>query len=365
MASETSAERWQLVRGSSIPAKLRLTLYALHCFQGNHPTAFCDRQTLADEVGVCVDELTHKLKALEDLGVITRIWTSRNRRSSRQFKIEYEVLENHQRSTLRKSSDYQPSTLSECSECESTSLSECSELPRASAQTYSERTLSRIHIEDSKNIQGRSIQRNSANSCESRPLEKGRKKQSPSPEISEDLKAFCREWNELHSSGLVRSKIRDIGSPGKTIIDAWKRSQKDPEQYERLKDLQAIRAAIEASQQFLKTAGWFDAAGLIGGKNSNHRWYAEQLMAGTYRDKPATGTESNPEAEKAWQSIKKAAKDHYGDQKGYEAAIGPKLAGILRRLGLTRSSIDGANDYERREQRSKFIQEYSQCQGAA
>lgn len=111
MGDETPAERWRLVRGADIQPSLRLTLYALNCFQGKNATAFCKRETLADEVGVHVDQLSRKLQALEKLGVIKSTWTKRNDRPSREHSIDFELLRKKQRSTLMNSSECDDGTL--------------------------------------------------------------------------------------------------------------------------------------------------------------------------------------------------------------------------------------------------------------
>jgi hypothetical protein len=123
------------------------------------------------------------------------------------------------------------------------------------------------------------------------------------------LLAFLVEWNTWHASGIVRQKVRCTDEPGKTITAAWARSQKDPEQRERLLDTSGLRAAILASQTLLKPAAWFDAAGLIGGKNANRRWYAEQLLAGVYRDNAAIPKRTSKEGQHidtAWSELKRA-----------------------------------------------------------
>jgi len=62
-----------------------------------------------------------------------------------------------------------------------------------------------------------------------------RSAKKPKRETDSNLTTVCVEWNAWHSAGIVRQKIRDTNSPGKTIVDAWNRSQRDPEQRERLK----------------------------------------------------------------------------------------------------------------------------------
>ncbi len=105
MAKLDPKQRWDLVRGTNIQPSLRLTLYAIHCIQGNGRTAYCKRETLAAEVGVDVDTLSNKLKALNLLGVVRSIWTKRNGRPSREHSVDYARLREMQRPTLAVSSE--------------------------------------------------------------------------------------------------------------------------------------------------------------------------------------------------------------------------------------------------------------------
>lgn len=72
----------------------------------------------------------------------------------------------------------------------------------------------------------------------------------------------------------------------------------------------------------------------------------------------------NSAALQAWQKIQNAAHEHHGSASAFEAAIGPKLAGIVRALRLTRLKIDLATDFEKQSQEREFIQAFSR-QGAA
>lgn len=132
MSDETAVDRWQLVRGADIPPSLRLTLYALNCFQGNNKTAFCKRETLADEVGVHVDQLSRKLQALEKLGVIKSTWTKRNDRPSREHAIVFAQLRKMQRPTLTNSSECEGGTLTiptvHSDDCDSSTLTNSSDM---------------------------------------------------------------------------------------------------------------------------------------------------------------------------------------------------------------------------------------------
>lgn len=341
MANLPRNERWKLVRGSSIPSSLRLTLYVLNCFQGDNETVFSKRETIADEVGCDKGTLSHKMKALEELGVIKRVWKHRNHRASREYAIQYEQLRFMQRSTLTNSTEWDEST-----------LSKSTGLPCQIQQGYGVEIDSH---EDPLNIQGTFTLQNSPNSGRA-------SREKRTTKADSNLIAFCHEWNAWHSAGIVRQKIRDANSPGKGIEDAWKRAQRDSEQRDRLSDFRPIREAITASQQFLKDAGWFDAAGLIGGKNANRRWYADQLMAGAYHDKPNTGNGGrvpSSESSQAWQKTLDAIRANPFDRKAIDDIIGNRASQALKSIGGAKQ-IEKANDIERRELERRFHQAFSQ-----
>jgi hypothetical protein len=208
------------------------------------------------------------------------------------------------------------------------------------------------------NIQGTFTLQNSPNS--GRASAKKRTKKTDSKLIE-----FCHEWNAWHSAGIVLQKIRDPNAPGDGIRDAWKRSQRDKEQRERLNDFPALRKAIEQSQEFLKDKGkgWFDAAGLIGGKNSNRRWYAEQLVAGAYLNKPGGGGRSqSPEASQAWQKTLEAVRQHSSYRPDeIRKAIDERAWRALKSIGGAKQ-VEKSNDFERRELERRFIQAFSEGQ---
>ena len=345
MAEESKPDKWRLIRGTNLKTEDRHVLLTLFLFQGDNGAAFCKQETLADEIGVSTRSIRTSLKRLNAAGIVASEWKILNSVPMRVYAIQFDALKIVQRGNGRKHTSYPETTDGR----KHTSATVGSTLPNHQEAHFLQ--------EHPRNIQGTSTLGNSPNS----PASSGRKSKAKS---DAKLTAFCIEWNNWHSAGIVRQKIRDTNSPGKTIVDAWNRSQRDPEQCGRLNDLPGLRAAIEASQQMLKPAGWFDAAGLIGGKNKNHRWYAEQLAAGTYRDKATNGASGNAEALQAWRLILRAAKDNHGNAAGFESDIGGQLAGILKSLRLTRQKIDQANNFDRREQEREFTQAFSR-QGAA
>ena len=103
MVSETAADRWRLVRGADIPRNLRHLLLILQHYQRDNATAWCTRIALAQELDVCDAVVSQSMKALEKLSVVSRVWTSRNGRPSREYAIQYSELAKRQRS-VRESS---------------------------------------------------------------------------------------------------------------------------------------------------------------------------------------------------------------------------------------------------------------------
>lgn len=99
---------------------------------------------------------------------------------------------------------------------------------------------------------------------------------------SSSLVSFCKTWNQWHEAGIVSKKIQDPEKPGKGLKAAWKKAQADAEQRSRFKNLDNLKDQLAAAKGFLFDAGWFDAVALIGGKNSDRRFYAEMLGNGAY-----------------------------------------------------------------------------------
>lgn len=326
MADESRADKWRLIRSTNLKTEDRFCLLTLFLIQGDNDAAFCKQETLADEIGVHTRSVRRSLQRLNAAGIVRSDWQIRSGVPMRHYAIDFDRLKSVQRGGRTPASYLE--TFDGRTPVSTTAGRQC---PKP---------------QDTSVLQERSIEH---------PLKIQRGRAGKS---DERRTAFCIEWNVWHSAGIVRSKIRDTALPGKTIESAWNRSQRDSEQRERLSDVQALRAAIEASQQYLQPAGWFDAAGLIGGKNSNRRWYAEQLIAGTYRDKSNGMSAANAEAETAWQavldSLKRRSRFKPDEIMG---EIGERAWQALRPIGLKR--IDEANDFERRELKAKFIQAFS------
>lgn len=102
--------------------------------------------------------------------------------------------------------------------------------------------------------------------------------------VPTELTDFCKNWNLWHAAGLVSKRVQNPLSPSKTLIKMWKRATKDPEQRQRLSSIDELRSAVQRSIGRTFTAAWFDAGAVIGGKNQEGRWKAEQLLNGVYAD---------------------------------------------------------------------------------
>lgn len=124
MAGDISpAQRWQLVRGADIPRNLRHLLLILAHYQGANATCWCRRESLAEELDVCEAVVSQNMKELERLNIVSRVWTSRNGRPTREYSIQFENLQRTQRS-VRESSQC---SVRESSGCTAPSVRESSQ----------------------------------------------------------------------------------------------------------------------------------------------------------------------------------------------------------------------------------------------
>ncbi len=328
MADKSLRERWELVRGSNIQPSLRLTLYCLHCFQGTNETAFCDRETLADEVGVNVDQLTRKFQALESLGVIQRVWTKRNGRPSREFIIDYEVLKSCQRSTLTNSSEC---TLMDSSECEEPTLTNSSVAPRRIHQSHSDEFVSPTHIEDSGKIQGRS------------------RKGAALPKVSSPN---FSEWYKIYPRKVGRPKAEAAYLKSIQILTKRHQSQQEAAQWlNEVTSKFADSPSGQAGQYTPHPATWLNQ----GRYDDDQRDWAN---GGT-----VNGATVNPEAETAWQAVLDSLKRRSRFKPDeIRADIGERSWQAVQPIGLKR--IDEANEFDRRELKAKFIKAFTEQRAA-
>jgi hypothetical protein len=333
MADETVWQREKRIRNAALTMGQTFYLVTLNQFVGRNATAWPSQTTIANAMNATPRAVRNWQTELETIGVL-QVDVGKGRSSTNRYTLNLEAMPQKEES----GSAFSPE--SEINEELSSALMRNHVPINAEPRSY------RKNKKEHKKEQAG----NSPNSL-ARPARKLK------ANADGKLQAFCLEWNNWHSAGIVGSKIRDTSAPGKTIADAWNRSQRDPEQRGRLENTPGLKAAIEASQKLLKPAGWFDAAGLIGGKNSNHRWYAEQLMAGTYRDKTANAATASPEVETAWQNVLDAIQEHSRfkpDQ--IEAAVGDRAWQAVKSIGLKK--IDESSKFERQELKPRFIQAF-------
>ncbi len=104
LSKKRRIERWDLVRHADIPRHLRHLLLILQHYQRDNDSVWCRRHALGDELGITDDVVSQSLKALEVLGVVSRVWTGRNGRPTREYAIQFCELRKRQRS-LSESSD--------------------------------------------------------------------------------------------------------------------------------------------------------------------------------------------------------------------------------------------------------------------
>lgn len=173
------------------------------------------------------------------------------------------------------------------------------------------------------------------------------------------LVTFCRTWNQWQADGIVKRRVKNPDSPGKTIREHWKRGQKDPEQRERLADLSTIRTAIETANGFLFDAGWFDAAGLVGGKNKDRRFYCEMLLNGAYSDNGSRTPSADDD--ELWQRLTKFVARQDASQPITPlicAEFGDDVANVLTDELRPANLYNNSTARDRDRQRKLFFQRY-------
>jgi|GEM_PF-937095 len=370
--TESVYDRERRIRSAKLSMSQTFYLITLNQFLGKNPHAWPKQETIAKAMNATDRGVRNWQKELEALGILEVVSGQGNHVSNR-YRLNLDRLIPKPIEEQDSSGEPEPRSafqIDDDAEPEKYSGSVRNRIP-VDPEQHSGLRRNSIPVEPERgsDLKNKKEHKKESHSGNSRISWEPAATEKPSKEIPKDLIAFCHEWNAWHSAGIVRQSIRDPNNPGKTLQDAWTRSQRDREQRDRLRDLTGIRAQIAVSQELLQRGGWFDAAGLIGGRNSNRRWYADQLIAGAYRDKlpPAFAKSSavaSSEAVTEWQRIQAAARRNYGDESGFEAEIGQRLTSILKRLGLTRKAVESAKDFDRRQQEQRFIQAFVQ-QGAA
>lgn len=159
-------------------------------------------------------------------------------------------------------------------------------------------------------------------------------------------------------TGKEHKKEQEFSFPEKLDNEEFKTAWAQWVQFRR--EIKKRLTASTITKQLTKLATWGSAKAIQSIENSiSNGW--QGLFDPEQRSGKASG---NAEALQAWQKILNAAKEHHGNAAGFESAIGPELAGIVKALRLTRQKIDQANNFDGREQEREFIQAFSR-QGAA
>jgi hypothetical protein len=175
---------------------------------------------------------------------------------------------------------------------------------------------------------------------------------------AEDISDEKRKPFPTERTGKEHKKEQAFSFPSELNNEQFKTAWIQWVEYRR--EMKKRLAPSTASKQLARLATFGSAKSIQAIENSiSNGWQ------GLFDPEKRSGHASdNVEAEQAWQKILQEAKDHHGNAKGFEDAIGPKLAGIVKSLRLSRQVIDQANHYDRREQERQFIQAFSR-QGAA
>lgn len=298
MAEETPAERWRLVRGADIPRHLRHLLLILQHYQRDNQSAWCSRAALSDELGVCEDVVSQSLKALAEIKVVSRVWTNRNGRPTREFAIQYSELKKQQR-TLMESSRC---SLRESSECVVSSLSESSDSPLANPQGQSEGIL-----------RGKKALKNH------RRINKGAS--LPGQEFPETLNTeeFKTTWSEWVQFRKETKKALTPSTVSKQLakLEAWGSA----------KAVQSIENSISNGWQ-----GLFDPDGKQGAKASAATSGADEALARIF-----TGLRKH---------------DYETDSKGLRAFIGEKAWTAAKKVGWQR--IRNRDQFTEKQIRTEF-----------
>lgn len=303
MADETRADKWRLIRGTNLKSEDRHVLLSLFLIQGHNNAAFCKQETLAEEVGVHPRSVRRSLQRLNAAGIVLSDWQPRGGVPMRHYAIDFEALKTVQRGNGR------------------------------TPASYPETTDGRTSASYPETADGRT------------PVSAAVGHQRPKPQDTSVLQERSIEHPlKIQSERTRKTKFQ---KPTAEQVQAYAAEQNQP--------------SFDAGQ----FCDYYESNGWRVGRNPMKDWRATvrrwMKTGGTQNNGKASG---NAGALKAWRLVLRAAKDNHGDGAGFEAAIGPELAAIVKALRLTRQKIDTANNYERREQEREFIQAFIR-QGAA
>ena len=310
MADETRADKWRLIRGTILKSEDRHVLLTLFLIQGDNNAAFCKQETLAEEVGVHPRSVRRSLQRLNAAGIVLRDWQPRGGVPMRHYAIDFEALKTVQRGNGR------------------------------TPASYPETTDGRTSASYPESADGRT------------PVSAAVGHERPKPQDTSVL----QERSIEHPLKIQSERTRDY-IPESLDSEPFRNAWGEWLEYRRQRKQSLTPATI--GKQLKKLAAWGPVVAVQSIEQSiEHGWQ------GLFELKNNGTTAGNAGALKAWRSVLKAAKDHCGDGAGFEAAIGPELAGIVKALRLTRQKIDQADNFDRREQEREFIQAFIR-QGAA
>ncbi len=352
-------EREDRIRTAGLTMPQTFYLCTINRFMGKNDSAWPSHAAIAEAMNSTVRSVIRYQNELEELGVL-EVVTGKGCKTSNEYRILFEKLPS-------KGDNLSPFGLvgmvPDChTNSDSVSPFAAKEDPgivtncHSNSDRLSPRIVTNCHTEQLNRNSHEQHTGNFPVSSEP-PREKSGKSEL-------NLEKFVKAWNDWHSQGLVRTSVRDFERIGKSLRVAWNRGWNDPEQRERLLDLEALKASIAESREFLKGSAWFDAAGLVGGKNGNRIWYARQLLAGVYRDKG--GTTATADSGSRFPPFSEALKviRNIDVQRPYReiliTALGDRPTEALRKIGIAR--IQEANDFQRREFEAEYRRELAPCQ---
>ncbi|MEB3214573.1 MAG: hypothetical protein VKL39_24705, partial [Leptolyngbyaceae bacterium] len=108
------------------------------------------------------------------------------------------------------------------------------------------------------------------------------------PELFEQYVAM---WKRLHKSGFVATSLAD--PPGRYVVEAWNRAQKDADRRPLLQDIDAIEKAARGAY-FAHGQGWFSPDWLLG-KKAGQIPNVAKLLRGDLEGRHANGKMSDAE----------------------------------------------------------------------
>ena len=325
-------QREDRIRSAALSMGATFLLVTLNRFLGRNASAWPSHSRLAQAMNTTTRSVIRYQKELEDIGVL-EVVTGKGCKTSNEYRIHFDRLPvNGDRLSLLEHDGI-------VTNCQSNSDKLSVGIVTNCHTEQLNRTTQEQHTEN-RRVSGKPSEEKVSKS-------------------DQQLLRFVEAWNQWHREGLVRSQVLHFETRGNGLRKAWTKGWTDPEQRERLTDLESLRTAIAEGREFLKGASWFDAAALVGGKNGNRRWYAQQLLLGVYRDRGAQTPASNPavsdeEWQKAWSVVRTInVTTPYMDD--LRAKLGDRQAEALRKIGVQR--IQDASDFQRDRMAEQFRKE--------